>query len=101
MQTTTSPKVFISYAHQSEDKSGNKSDQHQRRVLAFANQLRSDSVDVNIPKPPQDAYFRAITALAEQGTLAKECNCLSNKLTQCWKRCESPAEIEHLEVVWV
>ena len=33
----------------------------------------------SIPKLPQDAYFRAITALAEQGTLAKECNYLSNK----------------------
>ena len=32
-----------------------------------------------IPKLPQDAYFRAITALAEQGTLAKECNYLSNQ----------------------
>ena len=34
---------------------------------------------MNIPKLPQDAYFRAITALAEQGTLAKECHYLSNK----------------------
>ena len=32
-----------------------------------------------IPKLSQGAYFRVIRALAEQGTLAKECNYLSNK----------------------
>ena len=32
-----------------------------------------------MPKLPQDACFRAVTALSGQGTLAKECGYLSNK----------------------
>ena len=56
MQTTPSTKVFISYAHQNNDESGEEGDQHQKRILAFANQLRSDGVDVvldqHIADPP-------------------------------------------------